>query len=471
MSTDSDRSHVLIVGGGLGGLMLGALLEKAAVPYLIFERAITVKPLGSALSLGSQLLPLFEQLGIKDTFLAQGKRANLSKAITESGETILTMDYSTMEEFGGYSKYVVSRPILYDILLSLVPQEKILYGKRVLNISEDKDKVTVLTADNSEYTGDILVGADGAYSAVRQRLFERLKQDGSLPRSDQEDLPFNVTCLVGQTEPLDPEEFPELKDSDCHFVGTLGDDKPYTWTLFSTASFSVCWMVMHHLDSVSTKLAHEQRFRQSENSEWGSYAAQAMCDETREFPIPFGKEKMTLGDLYDRTPKDLISKVMLEEKVFKTWYQGRTVLIGDACHKFNPSGGQGAIAAMQDALALANLIYALPTNSSSEITNAFKEYQNERYDPAVAAFKSSQMLSKIMDRGIEGKIAVMVSQNLPEFLWRKFVRKLVLNRPQASFLPLAEDRGTAAPNVSPSSEKARVVFERRAVVAAVTASV
>lgn len=189
--------------------------------------------------------------------------------------------------------------------------------------------MTVLTADNSEYTGDILVGADGAYSAVRQRLFERLKQDGSLPRSDQEDLPFNVTCLVGQTEPLDPEEFPELKDSDCHFVGTLGDDKPYTWTLFSTASFSVCWMVMHHLDSVSTKLAREQRFRQSENSEWGSYAAQAMCDETREFPIPFGKERMTLGDLYDRTPKDLISKVMLEEKVFKTWYQGRTVLIGD----------------------------------------------------------------------------------------------------------------------------------------------
>ncbi|KAF9154181.1 hypothetical protein BG015_001638 [Linnemannia schmuckeri] len=439
MSTDTEKPHVLIVGGGLGGLMLGALLEKAAVPYLIFERATTIKPL--------------------DILIAQGKRANLSKAITESGETILTMDYSTMEEFGGYSKYVVSRPLLYDILLSLVPPEKILFGKRVLNITENKDKVTIQTADNSEYTGDILVGADGAYSAIRQRLFERLKQEGSLPRVDQEDLPFNVTCLVGQTEQLDPEEFPELKDPDCHFVGTLGDNRPYTWTLFSTASFSVCWMVMHHLDSVSTKLAHEQRFRQSENSEWGSYAAQTMCDETRDFPIPFGKEKMTLGDLYDRTPKDLISKVMLEEKVFKTWHHGRTVLIGD-----------GAIAAMQDSLALANLIYALPSNSSTEIEKAFKEYQDERYEPAVAAFKSSQMLSKIMDRGIEGKIAVMVSQNLPEFLWRKFVRKLVLNRPQASFLPQAEDRGTATPNVSASSEKARVVFERRAAAAAAAAS-
>lgn len=37
---------VLIVGAGLGGLLLGALLEKAGVPYNIFERATVVKPLG-----------------------------------------------------------------------------------------------------------------------------------------------------------------------------------------------------------------------------------------------------------------------------------------------------------------------------------------------------------------------------------------------------------------------------------------
>jgi cation diffusion facilitator CzcD-associated flavoprotein CzcO len=45
MSLD-DKPNVLIVGAGLGGLMLGALLEKSGVPYLIFERATAVKPLG-----------------------------------------------------------------------------------------------------------------------------------------------------------------------------------------------------------------------------------------------------------------------------------------------------------------------------------------------------------------------------------------------------------------------------------------
>lgn len=42
----SEKPTVLIVGAGLGGLMLGALLEKANVPYAIFERTSVVKPLG-----------------------------------------------------------------------------------------------------------------------------------------------------------------------------------------------------------------------------------------------------------------------------------------------------------------------------------------------------------------------------------------------------------------------------------------
>ena len=88
-------------------------------------------------------------------------------------------------------------------------------------------------------------------------------------------------------------------------------------------------MVLNHLDQQTSKAAQEHRFRNSENSEWGPYAAQDMAIQTRDFPIAFGSGKMTLGDLYDRTPQELISKVMLEEKIFKTWFHNRTVLMGD----------------------------------------------------------------------------------------------------------------------------------------------
>ena len=66
------------------------------------------------------------------------------------------------------------------------------------------------------------------------------------------------------------------------------------------------------------------------DTNWGPEEAMAMSKEVRDFLVPIGGGKLkTMGDLIDRTPTDLISKVVLEEKVFKTWYSGRTVLIGD----------------------------------------------------------------------------------------------------------------------------------------------
>lgn len=86
------------------------------------------------------------------------------------------------------------------------------------------------------------------------------------------------------------------------------------------------WMVVQFLDKESGK--KNDSFR---NSEWGPEAAEFMSREVRDYRIPGGKEgkTRTLGDLFDRTPKNLMSKVMLEEKVFSTWYSGRVVLLGD----------------------------------------------------------------------------------------------------------------------------------------------
>jgi len=88
-----------------------------------------------------------------------------------------------------------------------------------------------------------------------------------------------------------------------------------------------CWHVTQYLDEASSK--ENDTFR---SSEWGAESAVSMCKEVRDFPIPGGAqmgELRTMGVLIDKTPKHLISKVMLEEKVFRTWYHKRTVLLGD----------------------------------------------------------------------------------------------------------------------------------------------
>ncbi|KAF9099768.1 hypothetical protein BGX29_004969 [Mortierella sp. GBA35] len=468
MSTGGEKPTVLIVGAGLGGLMLGALLEKADIPYVIFERTASVKPLGSALMIGAAIIPIMEQLEIVDEFLALGKATPEVTVGRENQGPLYTVSTLPQVEYTGYYNYIVARPFFYDLMLRQVPKEKIHFNKRVLTISEKEERVKIQTADNSVYEGDILVGADGAYSAVRKRMYEILKQEGKLPKSDQEELPFKSTCLVGQTTPFkDFADFPEFDKEKCAFYNTMAEEKPYTWVVFATAQNTICWMVIHHLDKASSKAAEDQRFRESENSQWGSHAAQAMCDETREFPLPIGTKKMTMGDLYDLTAPDLISKVMLEEKVFQTWHSGRIGLLGDACHKLNPSGAQGAVSAMHDAIALANLIYALPsTPTSSDIENMFSDYQAERIVPVNESYNNSKALAKVMERGFGGAVALFIRKHFPAWLMKVMLKRGVMTRPTVGYLKEIPLKGTLAPNVSPSTEKAREVFKKQSAGAA-----
>lgn len=51
-----------------------------------------------------------------------------------------------------------------------------------------------------------------------------------------------------------------------------------------------------------------------------------MIAEVKDFLIPLGG---TLGDLINATPRDIISRVYLEDKMFETWNHGRVALIGD----------------------------------------------------------------------------------------------------------------------------------------------
>ncbi|KAF9921574.1 hypothetical protein FBU30_008366 [Linnemannia zychae] len=119
---------VLIVGAGLGGLMLGALFEKSGVSYTILEQANAIKPLGSAMTIGPVLMAIFQQLGIYNDLLVIGKYMTHIKMHNGSLQPFDPTDYTPVEEQSGYGFYVVTRPMLYDLILKLVPSHKIMFG-------------------------------------------------------------------------------------------------------------------------------------------------------------------------------------------------------------------------------------------------------------------------------------------------------------------------------------------------------
>lgn len=122
----------------------------------------------------------------------------------------------------------MARSDLYALLLSKIPSEKIHMSKKIMSIQQNVEGVMIRCADNTHYHGDILIGADGAYSGVRQSLYKQLHQQGLLPAEDKEDMPLAYLCMVGTTQPLDSEKYTALKEKHCDFVTVLGKGKPHS---------------------------------------------------------------------------------------------------------------------------------------------------------------------------------------------------------------------------------------------------
>ncbi|KAF9093046.1 hypothetical protein BGX27_001680, partial [Mortierella sp. AM989] len=139
-----------------------------------------------------------------------------------------------------------------------------------------------------------------------------------------------------------------------------------------------------------------------------------------------------------------ISKIFLEEKMFKTWYHGKTVLLGDACHKFHPAAGEGARNAICDTIVLANCIHSMPDSSSESIEDAFKEYYRQRYDLAEIAYTRSVMMSKFLNgqKWHERLLRHVLLNYVPACLVKSDTVKAMSYRPQIAWLPLTENRGT-----------------------------
>ncbi|KAI7824105.1 hypothetical protein BC939DRAFT_450580 [Gamsiella multidivaricata] len=386
-ATPNGKPHVLIVGAGLAGLMLALLLEKADIPYQIFERAAKIRPLGSALSLGANILPVFEQLGLLEEIERISLPVYEQKLYDGNMKNIGSMTMREYKEFTGYDTFIFARPRLYEVMFDRVPAEKVFMNRKVLALEQNHLGVMIRCNDGSQYHGDILIGADGAYSSVRQALYKKMLAKNVLPKSDNESLAPSFVTTVGVTDPVDPEKYPALRESTVNFSQVIGGQL-MSWGTLTIPDNRICWGASLQLTSETE--SKEQQFR---NSEWGPESIESSLALFRDCRVPIGG---TLGDLMDATPKDLISKVYLEEKLFETWHYGRTALAGDACHKMLLSAGQGAVNAMQDAVVLANVIYDLESTTQEAIEAAFLDYRTQRYPHAKYQYINSKLVSKLM---------------------------------------------------------------------------
>lgn len=101
------------------------------------------------------------------------------------------------KRYGGYNR-IIARRDLCALLAAQIPKEKIKFGKRVLEVRQNAGEVIIRCSDKSVHHADILVGCDGAYSAVRQGLYADLSAKGELPKQDNAPMGYQYDCLGNQ---------------------------------------------------------------------------------------------------------------------------------------------------------------------------------------------------------------------------------------------------------------------------------
>ncbi|KAF9921141.1 hypothetical protein FBU30_008877 [Linnemannia zychae] len=427
--------RVIIVGGGLAGLMMGIMLDQAGIDYHILEQASRLRPLGTSISLHPVIRDLMEQLGLLEEMEAMSKPMKGITVLSAKGRRMGRIDTRTNKR----------KPDLHEFLKAKISPERLTTGKRVIDITETQSEVTVTCTDETTYVGHLVIGADGAYSAVRQIMYRKLQAQGLLPEVDKKPLHFDKQCVVGMTAPLDPARFPVLMDEQCEVKVLLGKDQHTSMWFLPLEGNRIAWCVggpdPHQLlqsqDDSCSQSSKGSSSRGSNGSnhgrDWYPETIVEICEDVRNFKCPYGGSVM---DLIESTPKGMVSKVLLEEKLYRTWYHGRVVLVGDSCHKIVPFFGQGASQAILDCACLVNLFFEMPSTDIECLLPIFQEYVETRMETAkIASDSSREFADLIYDQGFKADIArKIVLRYTPSWLLRMITGTIHTERPFLKFL-------------------------------------
>ncbi|KAF9927662.1 hypothetical protein FBU30_003001 [Linnemannia zychae] len=430
---------IIIVGASIGGLVLAIILEKAGIPYRIFERSKVFELVESAVFFNAQTAKVFRQLGLNDEIVAAGRETNSLKIFNEDRVLTHILDYSCAKQLYGSPGFVLPKPVLYEILLRHIPSSKIVRGVKVLSVSSGDLFVTVTQDNGDTAVCDILVGADGTHSAVRQSILNQMRKSGKADPKDMEPMEYSTVCLIGQTRPLTDAEFPNLTLEESQFVRVLGRNKPFSVTYFTTKQRTIAYSITEYLDNITRK--ENNPFL---TSDWGQAAVDQMCNKVKDIPIITGGcHNVTVSQLFDLSDRAKLRKIVMEEKIFTKWHFNRAVLIGNASHRLSPAAGSGATNAVLDAVTLANWIVSLPSYSLLEdISYGFHAYQEERMPWVYETLKSTRFFKKLLSSSFRAKILRAIIKYGAKPVIRKLVQRMGENQPQLYFLELIEDEGT-----------------------------
>ena len=341
--------HIIIVGGGIAGLSAAVALRHGDRRITVLEQSSLAREIGAAISLQPNATKIVEQQwGLEEPLKQRGSMIDRAFAIYGTdGKQQMRIPLATMDKYGG-ERVMYHRVDLHETLKERATAEgyagrpvMVKTSSRVASCDCEAGKIKLESGET--LTADLIVGADGIKSVVRQAV---LKTDTPVLRTGYSAYRFMIpvedlrkeTTFTSVIDPSEPQT-----------TMVVGYDRRLIMGPARNASvFGVVALV-----------PDDNMKESSDDTSWVSQGSrEKMLEAFEVFPewalkmLRLGKS-MGLWQLRDLDP-------------LKTWCRGNMIIIGDAAHAMLPTQGQGASQAVEDAEALGAFFAGIEDTSQTK---------------------------------------------------------------------------------------------------------
>lgn len=314
---DLKNLKIAIIGAGFGGAAAAKALSLLGADVKVYEQAPQMGEVGAGIGLRPATMARFRQWGIFDAIAKVSTASDYFEILSATGDPIMK---DTWPEFGEEKHtYLIHRRDFIDALLGVLPEGMVQLGHRLESI-EDKGGSSVLTFANGETAeADLVVGADGIKSSVREQLF------GDRGPVFSGEHAYRVV----------------ISADDAH--GMVTDDN---LRMYIGKGTKVYLLPLRHRNQMSfdiTALNPDGTWAPSITKEDLLKTVEGFDERIVGIARGLDMDRVNIRAVYDIDPVD-------------TWHTDSVVLMGDAAHSMLHHQGQGANSAIEDAGALADAL-------------------------------------------------------------------------------------------------------------------
>lgn len=341
--------NIAVIGAGIGGLAVASLLHRAGHEVSVYEQAPRFARVGAGIQMAPNAMKVLRGLGIEERVRSIGFQSELALSREwNTGEVTGELKLGReVEERYGAPYLFLHRADLHAAIESVVPAGVVHLNRKLSGLEQNSDTVELAFADGSQVRADVVIGADGVHSLVREILLgpEQPRFTGRVA--------YRTTFAASRLRAPIAAARTKWWGSDRH-------------------------MVVYYV----TKALDELYFVTSvpESAEWmtpESWSAKGDLEALRTAYSGFHPEVQTVLDACPEVYK----WALLERDPLPRWHEGRVVLLGDACHPMTPYMAQGAASALEDAAVLTRCLQDL---ARDDLQRAFTLYEASRKPRASA---------------------------------------------------------------------------------------